>query len=299
MTKENEEQVQKQVFYTGFGESHNFQIAQGFVDLNKGAEEFKIVHQADFFKTKAIADLLFKVGSTDKKIVFFQSFDLTLVGENDQTLQRNFRVELPKKIPLTESENPDSVKWINSTFTLKEAFNAMQGRYVLKDFLFEDPKDESKNRVYKAYTTVDFGSLDKHGNPKLKKISVQGIDVDKLLAVLPIKDIDVNDNRKNTVDSINKGNLQAVTLVVGEQEKVYYIALDAPRKALAIYDDKFMRLGFPFAQTEQKDQGKDQFINKSTTDIDQVNDTKKKEVINIDKPDRKRGTAKKQKGIRT
>ncbi|WP_367867011.1 hypothetical protein [Pedobacter sp. WC2423] len=240
----NQEYLNTQVFYTGFGDTHRFEIGEGIASLNAEKNSFSVAHSEKINGIDTFTNLNFIRGKGDSNMVFFNSYDFTLMESGKEPLTQNFRVQNWQAMEIkidgeTEVINGKPLeKKVNSTISKKEAFNAMQGRYPLKEFIKEQNQVKS---YYKAHIKVDFN--DKLTNGDFKIVKLPDFDFESKIDSIPIKDLDKNDNKSVLIESLEKGNIQSVLLLVGGEEVKHFLALDAVAKTIAIYDSGMNRLG--------------------------------------------------------
>jgi hypothetical protein len=223
MNENNVDYLIKQVKFTGFGDSLEFPIKE---NIAKGLEDFQLSYKPDFGKDKVDATLHFR--KSEQGNYFFNKYDLAVAQENGEPLQRSFGVTGSKQIlmrdkeghVMQDNEGKERKEWVNSSYTLKEAFNVMEGRSVLKDHIAKKKDPQEIDRKVTQWTKLDFSSKDKYGNYEIKYMPAY--DMENKLAGYPIKNFkDDPAVRKEIVDSLEKGNRQVVTLVGhnGKEEK--------------------------------------------------------------------------------
>ncbi|HWV72873.1 MAG TPA: hypothetical protein VN040_14190 [Pseudosphingobacterium sp.] len=239
MSEKNEEMVQKQVFYTGFSEIHKDEVTEALKSEKNVAVLF---HKQKINDDDVKATLYFR--KSDKGNWFFNSYDLAIAGKNGaEDMKQSFRIRY------------------GNTYSLKESYNMMQGRSVNKTFLPAVVTDNTKTKEekeqakpYLAWAYMDFKETDKHGNYLIKKVFNH--DLEKVLSQYPIKELDNASIRSSIIDSLKKGNIQAVTFVIGDKEERKYIQAAPRTPSLKVYNDKMVpeRLSTKIKQ----DQGQEQ-----------------------------------------
>ncbi|WP_313260647.1 hypothetical protein [Sphingobacterium sp.] len=218
MNIQNYEYLKDQLFYSGFGHKLEDILRS---KMAKGKQEFQLQFKTQIDSENVKAELYFsKSKKTD--MYFFNSY----------------RVELPQK----ESRLFVSRKFHvngNDRFTLKEAYNLLNGRSVHKNI------SNVQGNPYTAWFQLDSKTLDIHGNHKMLQFHENyGYDLEKQLQRFPIMEIRDDLNKKRILDSLRRGNRQLVTFFLSSgPEKLYLEAL--PRfKAVCIYNEQGIRQEF-------------------------------------------------------
>lgn len=210
MNEKNFEYLRDQVKYSGFGDALESQLRE---NIKKQPAEFALQHQATFGKDEVSSELHFKRSATTD-MYFFNSYDASL-----------------KRDQQAEKMNQSFYVGKDNNITLKEGYNLMSGRAVNKDLTNKEGK------IYNAWLQMDFKQTDNAGNFKLKQFhSNYGFDLEKELAKHPIKELQNSQDRSRMIDSLQKGNRQAVTFVENGNEQRRYIEANPQFKSVTIYD---------------------------------------------------------------
>ncbi len=231
MNENNVDYLINQVKFTGFGDNLEYAIRENIV---KGEPDFQLKYKPDFGADKAEATLHFRKSKKEDNY-FFNSYDLSIAQKEGEAVQQNFAVYKSKQIvardqdgnALKDKEGKEMKEWINSTITLKEAFNLMEGRSVLKDYVVPKKEDDVNgiDKKYSQWNKIDFGNKETNGNYTMKKYATY--ELDTKLSGYHIKDFNENPSvKKEIMDSLHKGNRQVVTVVMpdGKEEKRAYEA---------------------------------------------------------------------------
>ena len=233
MNEQNFDYLKNQVKYSGFGDALENDLKQ---NIQKGASEFTLNHQAKFGEDTIQADLHFKKSAmTD--MYFFNKYDLSLTkpGQDEVSIKQTFYIGKDNNI------------------TLKEGYNLLDGRSVNKDLM------NREQEKYNAWLKLDFKETDNQGNFKMKQFHENyGFDLNKALEKHPIKELQNPEDRSRLEDSLKKGNFQSVTFLseVGEQKR--YLEANPQFKNLNIYDDKQMRTSESQQAQKSENQSKTQ-----------------------------------------
>ncbi|MGO1672052.1 MAG: hypothetical protein ACTHYC_14600 [Sphingobacterium sp.] len=243
MNEKNLEYLENQLFYTGFGEIPKEELKN---ILSKEAPSVQLVHRKAYGNDEAVASLNFD--RSDKGYYFFNSFDLALKGKNDEDLvKQNYRINY------------------GNTFTLKEAFNLLQGRSVNKDFIKKDLDENGQKESYNAWAYLDFKDTDKNGNYLLKRVF--NYDLEKKLSEHPIKEMISPQGKTELLDSLKKGNRQFATLTTSGQDQKVFVETAPKFRSLNFYDEhmKPIRLSLKKSEsnTVESTKSEDQTVNKA------------------------------------
>lgn len=218
MNIQNYEYLRDQLFFTGFG-NHLEEALKS--KIAKGKQEFQLQFKTQFDADPLKAELHFsKSKQTD--MYFFNSY----------------RLELPQKVDRQASARKFYVNG-KDRFTLKEAYNLLNGRSVHKQV------SNNQGEPYRAWFQLDFKTLDMHGNQKMLQYHENyGYDLEKQLQRFPIVELQDPESKKNLLDSLGRGNRQLVTFELSAgKERLYLEAL--PRfKAVCIYNEQGIRQEF-------------------------------------------------------
>ncbi|SEJ69492.1 hypothetical protein SAMN04487995_5987 [Dyadobacter koreensis] len=216
MNEQNFEYLKDQLKFTGFGVDLNGQLKE---NLQKPQNEFTLSHLATYGKDEVASRLHFKK-STESDRFFFNSYDASLKKENSEnTLRQNFPIHK------------------DGSVTRKEAYNLLDGRAVNKDLVNKDGK------LYNAWIELNFKETTSSGNFKLQRYSEQyGFDLEKALSRLPIKEIGNVQDKSKLLDSLRKGNRQAITLSGNDSDQKAFVEASPKFKSIVVYDQNHQRI---------------------------------------------------------
>ena len=208
MNDKNFDYLKNQILKMGFGEGHSEELK---TKLQSGAPEFVIGHTADYGKDNTAATLQFKK-SANTDMYFFNSYNLHLKNQ----------------------QHPEPIKqtfYTDDHFSLKEGYNLLAGRAVLKE------KENKEGQKYTAWFQLDFKESDKNGNFKLHPYhSNYGYDLPKQLEKHSIKELNDPAQREYMMKALERGNRQQVTLIDNGQEKKIFMEAAPQFKSLNFYD---------------------------------------------------------------
>jgi len=216
MNENNLKYLQDSLKYHGFGETLNPELEK---QLQKGETEFSLAHKTEVNKREIEASLHFKKSdSTD--MYFFNKYDCKTKNES-------------------KGESVEQTFYINkgTGVTLKEAYNLLNGRAVHKELT---SKEDQK---YQAWIQLDLSAKDKNGNYERKQYHQNyGYDMKEALSYYPIKELLKEDDMRALVRSLEKGNVQMVTLETPGKDIRVFIEANPQYKSITVYDNKMQRL---------------------------------------------------------
>ena len=115
--------------------------------------------------------------------------------------------------------------------TSKEAYNLLDGRAVHKDLVTKE------GQPYKAWMQLDHSSKDKNNNFEVKQFHENyGFDLKAAVAKFPIADLNDTDKEKALMQSLQKGNIQSVTIEKDGESHKMFIEADPQYKKVTLYD---------------------------------------------------------------
>ena len=215
MNEQNLKYLQDNIKYHGFGETLNPELEN---QLAKGSAEFSLAFKTEVNKKEIESTLHFKKSDTTD-MYFFNKYDTRLKNDKDETMAQTFYLNN------------------SSGVTLKEAYNLLNGRAVHKELT---SKEDQK---YKAWIQLDFSAKDKNGNYERKQYHENyGYNVKEALSYYPIKEMQKEDDLKTLVRSLEKGNVQMVTLETPGKDIKVFIEANPQYKGINVYTNKMQRL---------------------------------------------------------
>jgi hypothetical protein len=215
MIEKNVDYLKNNIRNHGFGDTLGPELE---AQLAKGAAEFTLAYKTEVNKKEMEATLYFKKSDTTD-MYFFNKYDTRLKSEKDESLSQTF--------------------YINKGWgvTLKEAYNLLNGRAVHKELT---SKEDQK---YQAWIQLDFSAKDKNGNYERKQYHENyGYDLKETLSFYPIKEMMKDSDAKDLVRSLERGNVQMVTLEAAGKDVRVFIEANPQYKSITVYDNKMKRL---------------------------------------------------------
>jgi hypothetical protein len=215
MNEQNVNYLKEQVKYMGFGEKLHAELEQRIV---KGKPEFQLLFQATVNQKPFEAVLNFRK-SDNSDMYFFNSYTAKLDKNDNKSVEQTYYINKGKGL------------------TTKEAYNLLDGRAVFKELT------NKEEQPYNAWLQLDFKNKEKHGNYILKQYHEHyDYDLAKSLSGLPIKELQTDTQRMELVKSLEKGNLQAVTVEHGGRQQKIFIEANPQYKTINLYDGQMYRL---------------------------------------------------------
>lgn len=242
MNQKNFEYLKDQVKFTGFGEGLENELKER---MQKNTPKFMLLHQGSFGKNETVSTLHFRK-SDQSDMYFFNKYDLTLKQEN-------------KAEPMSQTFYLNK----GNSVTLKEAYNLMNGRAVNKDLT------NKEGQIYNAWIQLDMKNSEQNGNFKIKQFHQNyGFDLEKALSKLSIKELSNEQDKTALINSLQKGNRQAVTFSQNGNEQRQYIEANPQFKSINIYDVNMNRQGSRIKKEEKQVQGENQSAKKESQRAD-------------------------------
>jgi len=239
--KETLDYLSSKVKNHGFGETLGPEIE---AQLTKGVTEFTLPYKTEVNKREIEATLYF--GKSDKSdMYFFNKYDCRVKSEKDETMAQTF--------------------YINHGWgvTLKEAYNLLNGRAVEKELVRKLSPEESAQfkaeqklppeqkglpenwkqaPTYKAWIQLDFAAKDQHGNYERKQYHQNyGYDLKEALSYYPIKEMLKPEDEKTLMKSLQRGNVQMVTVHAPGGDVRVFVEANPQYKSINVYDGNMKR----------------------------------------------------------
>jgi len=215
MNEQNFEYLRDSIKYAGFGERLYGDLENG---LKSGAAEFQLTQSTEVNRKTFDVTLNFRK-SENTGLYFFNSYHASLKRSNGETKDQVFYLTKGKGV------------------TAKEAFNLLEGRAVYKEL------SNKAGEPYKAWIQLDFEKKDQANNHEVKQFhEAYGYDLKGSLSRFAISDLDGGEREKSLLQSLQKGNLQSVT--VGNEVGVQKMFIEAnPQfKTVTLYDSELKRV---------------------------------------------------------
>ena len=209
MNNENFQYLSDNLKYMGFGENLKTDLEK---NLNEGKADFQLHYQAEINKKPFEVTMNFRKSETTD-MYFFNNYHASLEKGKDEKAEQTFYLNKGKGI------------------TGKEAFNLLDGRSVHKDLVTKE------GQPYKAWMQLDFENKGKNNNFEVKQFHEKyGFDLKAAVEKFPITDLKEPDKEKALMQSLQKGNVQSVTIEKDGNSHKMFIEADPQFKKVNLYD---------------------------------------------------------------
>ena len=215
MNQQNYEYLKDNIKYMGFGEKQHEVLQQ---HLQDGKEAFQMAFTSEVNKKPFEAVLQFRK-SDNADMYFLNSYHASLERRNGEKMEQTFYLNKGKGV------------------TAKEAFNLLEGRSVFKEL------SNKAGEPYKAWIQLDFENKDKNNNHEVKQFHENyGYDLKAAVGKFPVAELDGSEKEKSLMQSLQKGNLQAITIGANGESQKMFIEANPQYKSVNLYDGKMQRL---------------------------------------------------------
>ena len=215
MNEKNFEYLKDNIKYMGFGEKQYAELEQ---HLKVGKESFQMTFAAEVNKKPFEAVLKFRK-SDNSDMYFLNSYHASLERRNGEKVEQTFYLNKGKGV------------------TAKEAYNLLEGRAVFKEL------SNKAGEPYKAWIQLDFENKDKNNNNEVKQYHENyGYDLKEAVGKFAVNEMDGGEKEKALMHSLQKGNIQSVTMGVNGESQKMFIEANPQYKTINLYDGKMQRL---------------------------------------------------------
>ena len=268
MNEKNFEYLKDNIKYMGFGEKQNDSLEQ---HLKEGKESFQLRFNTEVNKKPFEAVLQFRK-SDNSDMYFFNSYQASLKRSNNEKVDQTFYLTKGKGV------------------TAKEAYNLLEGRAVFKEL------SNKAGEPYKAWIQLDFDNKDKNNNNEVKQYHENyGYDLKAAVGKFSVAEMDGGEKEKSLMQSLQKGNIQSVTIGLNGESQKMFIEANPQYKTVNIFNDKMQRLNqeqrLGILEKHAVKELKEEKVIKEDKSQDIKQDTKKsakqKPADDLDKPKKK------------
>jgi hypothetical protein len=215
MNEQNFDYLKDNIKYMGFGEKQH-DILENL--LRKGKEAFQMTFNTEVNKKPFEAVLQFRKSDTSD-MYFFNSYKATLERNNGEKVDQTFYLNKGKGV------------------TAKEAYNLLEGRSVFKELA------NKAGEPYKAWIQLDFENKDKNQNHEVKQYHENyGYDLRAAVSKFSVCELDGGEKEKSLLQSLQKGNIQSVTIETKGENQKLFIEANPQYKTINLFNDKMQRL---------------------------------------------------------
>jgi hypothetical protein len=261
MNEQNLDYLKGNVKLTGFGENFTEELEK---NLKEGKEDFQLAYKNEINKKPFEATLNFRK-SEKTDMYFFNSFHASLQKSNGEKVERTFTLNKGKGI------------------TAKEAFNLLDGRSVHKQMT---PKEGAP---YYAWLQLDFENKNKNNNFEVKQFHENyGYDLKAAVSKYAIGELNNPEKEKSLMESLQRGNIQSVTIDKGGSPEKMFIEANPQFKSITLYDGHMKRVpkenveqyhSKTQATSQDVKQGQKEDVKKKDNKQNITKDTKKKDSL--------------------
>ena len=215
MNEQNFQYLKDNIKYMGFGENMSEALE---TNLKQGKPEFTLSNKTEVNKKPFEVNLHFRK-SDNSDMYFFNSYNASLQRSNGEKLDQTFYLNKGKGI------------------TAKEAYNLLEGRSVFKEL------STKEGQSYKAWVQLDFDKKDKHNNHEVKQFHENyGYDLKAALSKFPIAELNDTEKQKTLIQSLQKGNIQSVSIEKDGSSSKMFIEANPQYKTVTLYDAQMKRV---------------------------------------------------------
>jgi hypothetical protein len=215
MNEQNFDYLKDNLKYMGFGEKQNEALER---HLTQGKEAFQLTFGTEINKKTFEATLNFRK-SDNSDMYFFNSYQASLERSNGDKIDQTFYLNKGKGV------------------TVKEAYNLLDGRSVFKELA------NKEGQAYKAWIQLDFNNKDKNNNNEVKQYHENyGYDLKAAVSKFAISDLNEVEKEKALMQSLQKGNIQSVTVEKDGSVHKIFMEANPHYKTVNLYDGQMNRV---------------------------------------------------------
>ena len=216
--QKNLDYINNQVKYLGFGEGHSDALKDA---MEEGRDKIDFPISKEFYSP---------LNSEKKQEVDF-ALHFSKGKESNMYFLNSYSAQL-KGLP--EDINESQKFYINKGkgITAKEAFNLLSGRAVNKDLT------NKEGLTYNAWVKLKPSEANSEkGNRDFQIFGENyGFDLEKTLSKYPVKEMESPEAADRLMNSLKKGNSQAVTFIQNGEESPKFISANPQFKNLSVYN---------------------------------------------------------------
>jgi hypothetical protein len=215
MNQQNLDYLKDQLKFMGFGDKLYAQLEK---ELGKGDPSFQLHHENEI-GGKAFAAVLNFRKSDNTDLYFFNSYHATLQRKDGEVTDQSFYLNKGKGV------------------TAKEAYNLLDGRAVHKQLASKE------GQSYHAWIQLDFEKRDNNNNHEVRQYHDNyGYDLREALSKYAISELTHPEKGEALLQSLQKGNLQAVSLEKEGSVTKLFVEANPQFKSVTLYDDHLRRV---------------------------------------------------------
>ena len=215
MNEKNLEHLKDNVKYLGFGEKLNEDLQK---NLMEGKDFFQLKFTSEVNRKPFEAVLNFRKSESTGNY-FLNSYQASQERTSGQRMAQTFYLDNGKGV------------------TAKESYNLLEGRAVHKEL------ENKEGQKYNAWLQLDFTNRDKRDNHEVKQYhSNYGYDLKEAVSKLAVAELKDPVKEKALMQSLEKGNIQAVTIEKDGFTHKMFIEANPQYKVVNLYDANMKRV---------------------------------------------------------
>ena len=215
MNENNYAYLKDNIKYLGFGEKQHEELEK---NLQEGKEAFQMKFEASLNNKPFEAVLQFK-RPENSDMYFLNNYRASLERSNGDKMEQTFYLNKGKGV------------------TAKEAYNLLEGRAVHKELA------NKAGESYHAWIQLDFQNKDRNNNNEVKQFHENyGYDLKAAVGKFAVQELDGGEKESNLLKSLQKGNIQSVTMEKDGTFQKMFIEANPQYKTLNVYDGNMKRV---------------------------------------------------------
>lgn len=215
MNMENLQFLKELLKGKGFGEEL-WPLLEKFI--REGVQKFELTFKTEINNLPFEATLKFNKGKSGE-MYFFNGYDAKLTRSNGQEMKQHF--EIKKGLGMT----------------VKEAYNQLQGRAVMKKL-----KGLDSTGADTEWSWLNFKKQDARGNYEVQTMPGDKFDLMAAVSKFAFLELDGGDKEKDFIRSIERGNAQSASLEKEEEPMKVFVEANPSYKTINVYDNHFTLL---------------------------------------------------------
>lgn len=212
MNQKNLDYLKNGLQYSGFGDRLHQELER---NVQQQLPAFQLKTELPFYQAAVSYTLHFRK-SDQTDTYFFNKYDATLkTDKTDQEKSQTFYINQ------------------NAGITAREAFNLLSGRAVHKELT------NATGQPYKAWVQLEPDSQGEGGKTRLRQFHENyGYELEKTLRPYAIREFHDPQQKEQLLRSLQRGNVQQVTVLLDGQEVKRFIEASPQYKTINAYDEK-------------------------------------------------------------
>ena len=206
MNEQNLDYLKNNIKYLGFGDKLSSELEK---NLREGKPEFELNTSNIFYPSTLESTLHFRKSDTTD-MYFLNKYDAKLQALGKEDREQTFHLDRGRGI------------------TAKEAFNLLEGRSAFKELT------NKEGATYQSWLRLHFEQNDERGNSEVNQYHENyGYNLEAAVQNLRLGEMNEQQGAF-LLKSLQKGNIEGLSLMDGDTEKTFYIAANPKFKTLDI-----------------------------------------------------------------